>query len=150
MSDTTTTQATAPTQGQEYAEYGGRRFPFNGATLEQVKSIMARFFAELAEPKIEKKVDGGDTIYVFTKKVARLGAGDAAPPTSETQAALYRARAVRLHPDVKRFAQTGQLPKRGLPREARRPFAQLAQVTALRQRLAVLQPDVETDGAALL
>lgn len=144
MSDTTTTQ------GQEYAEYGGQRFPFNGATLEQVKGMMARFFTELAEPKIEKKTEGGDTIYVFIKKAARLGAGDAAAPTGEAQAALYRARAVRLHPAVKRFALTGRLPKRGLPREAYRPFAQPAQITALRQQLAVLQPDIETDGTALL
>lgn len=146
MADTTLT----PAQGQEYAEYGGKRFPFNGATLEQVKTVMARFFPELAEPKIEKKQDGPDAIHVFTKQAGRKGAGQAHAPTAETQAALYRARAQRLHPAVKRVALTGKLSKRALPSEAYKPLAQAGLVTGLRDRLAVIQPDIEADGAALL
>ncbi len=45
-----------------------------GMTLEEAKAQMARFFPELAEPRIETKKDGDTTTYVFSKQAGRKGA----------------------------------------------------------------------------
>jgi hypothetical protein len=56
-------------------EYGGKRFPVpDGMTQEQVKAQMARFFPELAHPKIENKKDGEATVWVFSKQAGTKGA----------------------------------------------------------------------------
>ena len=40
-------------------EYGGKRMPVTPGTAEKdIKALMARFFPELADPKIDKKKDG--------------------------------------------------------------------------------------------
>lgn len=57
----------------KYAQYGDKKMDLGELTLERAKEIMARFFPELAEPKIETKKDGEDTVYVFTKQAGRKG-----------------------------------------------------------------------------
>ena len=55
-------------------KYGDRTLELPaGMTLEEAKAQMARFFPELAEPKIETKKDGDDTTYVFSKQAGRKG-----------------------------------------------------------------------------
>jgi len=55
-------------------EYGGKRFPVpDGMTQEQVKAQMARFFPELAHPKIENKKDGEAIVWVFSKQAGIKG-----------------------------------------------------------------------------
>ncbi len=59
----------------KFIKYGDRQFPLtDGMTLEQAKQVMARHFPELADPKIETKKNGSETIYVFTKKAGHKGA----------------------------------------------------------------------------
>lgn len=56
-------------------KYGDKTIDMPDAmTLEQAKEQMARFFPELAEPAVETKKDGDNTIYVFSKKAGRKGA----------------------------------------------------------------------------
>ena len=56
-------------------QYGDRTLELPaGMTLEEAKAQMARFFPELAEPKIETKKDGDTTTYVFSKQAGRKGA----------------------------------------------------------------------------
>jgi len=60
------------------AVYGQKRIPIpDGMTQEQVKAQMARFFPELADPKIESKKDGDKTEWVFSKKAGTKGRGQA-------------------------------------------------------------------------
>ena len=58
------------------AVYGAKRIPVpDGMTQEQVKAQMARFFPELADPKIESKKVKDATEWVFSKKAGTKGAG---------------------------------------------------------------------------
>lgn len=57
----------------KYAQYGDKKMELGDLSLDKAKEIMARFFPELAEPKIETKKDGEDTIYVFSKQAGRKG-----------------------------------------------------------------------------
>src|SRR5260221_9081641 len=62
------------------AVYGQKKIPVPaGWTQEQVKAQMARFFPELADPKIESKKDGDKTEWVFSKKAGTKGAAPAQP-----------------------------------------------------------------------
>lgn len=66
---------------QHVAVYGQKRIPVpDGWTQEQVKAQMARFFPELADPKIESRKDGDKTEWVFSKKAGTKGADNAAAP----------------------------------------------------------------------
>ena len=61
---------------QRFARYGDKTMPVpDGMTLEQLKTQMARFFPELAEPKVESKKDEakGTTTYVFSKQAGKKG-----------------------------------------------------------------------------
>lgn len=61
---------------QKFIEYGGRRIPVPAdMTQETAKGQMARFYPELADPKIESKKDGDKTIWVFSKKAGTKGHG---------------------------------------------------------------------------
>ena len=55
-------------------KYGDRTMPMGDLTLEQVKQLMARHFPELADPQVDKKEQGNDVIYTFSKKAGRKGA----------------------------------------------------------------------------
>lgn len=58
-------------------EYGNQRIPVDaGVTQEQAKQQMARFFPELADPKIESKKEGDKTVWVFSKKAGTKGVTD--------------------------------------------------------------------------
>ncbi len=57
----------------KYAKYGDKKMDLGDLSLDKAKEIMARFFPELAEPKIETKKEGEDTIYVFSKQAGRKG-----------------------------------------------------------------------------
>lgn len=57
----------------KYAQYGDKKMELGELSLEKAKEIIARFFPELAEPKVETKKDGDDTIYVFSKQAGRKG-----------------------------------------------------------------------------
>lgn len=58
-------------------EYGNQRIPVDdGVTLEQAKQQMARFFPELADPKVETKKAGTETTWVFSKKAGTKGVTD--------------------------------------------------------------------------
>ncbi len=62
---------------QRFVEYGGKRFPVpDGITQDAVKAQMARFFPELANPKIESKKDGDATVWVFSKQAGTKGADE--------------------------------------------------------------------------
>jgi hypothetical protein len=64
---------------QKFIEYGGRRIPVPAdMTQETAKGQMARFYPELADPKIESKKDGDKTVWVFSKKAGTKGHGQAA------------------------------------------------------------------------
>lgn len=138
----------------DFAEYGGKRFPMQGFTLDQAKSIMARHFPELAEPKIETKKDGEDTIHVFTKQAGRKGRGRVSSlspcVTAQIQVNLRGARARRLSGRLTRWAETGRAPRRELTDEELLPLADRKNVAQLRDRLSILAPDIEADGAMLL
>lgn len=138
----------------DFAEYGGKRFPMQGFTLDQAKSVMARHFPELAEPKIETKKDGEDTIHVFTKQAGRKGAGRGAArrvcATAQTQNVLRCTRARRLPARLVRWAEAGQPPRRELTDDELAPLSDAINVMHLRRRLAVVGPDIDTDGAVLL
>jgi len=138
----------------DFAEYGGKRFPMKEFTLEQAKSIMARHFPELAEPKVETKKDGEDTIHVFTKQAGRKGVGRVAAPrlcaTMQIQSTLRRVRARRIPARLVAWAETGLPPRRDLTEEELAPLSDAINVIHLRQRLSVIAPDIETDGAVLL
>lgn len=55
-------------------QYGDKKMDMpDGMTLDEAKVTMARFFPELAEPKVENKKDGDTTVYVFTKQAGRKG-----------------------------------------------------------------------------
>jgi hypothetical protein len=59
---------------QKFVKYGDRVMEVPAAfTLDQAKTQMARFFAELADPAVETKKDGGKVTWVFTKKAGKKG-----------------------------------------------------------------------------
>lgn len=59
---------------ERFVKYGDKRMPVDdGMTLDQIKTIMARHFPELADPKVETKKDGETTVYVFSKQAGRKG-----------------------------------------------------------------------------
>lgn len=155
MSDTTNTppSTSAPVpvaaQGQTFAEYGGKRFPTNGAALEEVKRIMARFFPELAEPKVETKNENGSTIYVFTKQAGRKGAGQGAAQTAKIQAALRRVRAQPLSRQLRKIALGGKQ-RNPVSEAAQAVFGEPRQVAALHKGLGAMQADIELTGDGLL
>lgn len=61
---------------KRYVKYGDRKMAIDdGLTLEQVKGIMARHFPELAEPEVKSETKGDETVYTFTKKAGKKGAG---------------------------------------------------------------------------
>jgi len=61
------------------AVYGQKRIAIpDGMTQEQVKAQMARFFPELADPKVESKKDGDKVEWIFSKKAGTKGCGKAA------------------------------------------------------------------------
>ncbi len=57
----------------KFVQYGDKKMPLGNLTLEQGKQVMARYFPELADPKIETKKDGDKTIYTFSKKAGHKG-----------------------------------------------------------------------------
>ena len=60
---------------KRFAQYGGKKMPMpEGMTLEQLKGQMARFFPELANPKVETQKDGDATVWVFSKQAGTKGA----------------------------------------------------------------------------
>jgi hypothetical protein len=61
---------------QRVAVYGQKRIPIpDGMTQDAVKAQMARFFPELADPKIESKKEKDVTEWHFSKKAGTKGAG---------------------------------------------------------------------------
>lgn len=55
--------------------YGGQTTDVpDGMTLEQAKQQMARFFPELADPKVETKKEKDVTVWEFSKKAGTKGA----------------------------------------------------------------------------
>lgn len=58
----------------QFIQYGDKKMPMPAdMTLETAKSVMANYFPELAEPKVEKKELKGETIYVFSKQMGKKG-----------------------------------------------------------------------------
>lgn len=82
----------------KYVQYGDKKMPIGNLTLEQAKQTMARFFPELADPKIETKKSGDETVYVFTKQAGRKGAPTSAP--WEVEERLDNARLIAAAPDL--------------------------------------------------
>lgn len=62
----------------EVIRYGDKEFPLGAMTIDQAKEIMARHFPELANPKIERKVEGDKTIHIFSKQAGTKGSEGAA------------------------------------------------------------------------
>lgn len=115
---------------KKFASYGDKRFEFDaGMTLEQAKEIMARHFPELADPQVDTKKEGGDTVYVFSKKAGRKGARNGTRARSTAARTIAR-RLARLKPaeivparvvSLVLRAEAGQLPAwpAGIPEPAR-------------------------------
>lgn len=62
---------------QMFAVYGGKKMPVpQGTALPELKTLMARFFPELAEAKVETKTEGDVTTYVFSKQAGQKGADE--------------------------------------------------------------------------
>ncbi len=59
-----------------FIQYGDKKIPMHDLSLEDAKEVMARHFPELADPQVEQKKTGEDTVYVFTKKAGRKGAAN--------------------------------------------------------------------------
>lgn len=66
-----------------YIEYGGKRFPMEGMSLDQAKTVMARYFPELADPAVRTNKIGDDTVYTLTKRAGRKGVGAAGSGTGD-------------------------------------------------------------------
>lgn len=87
---------------QKFIEYGGRRIPVPAdMTQEQAKGQMARFYPELADPKVESKKDGDKTVWVFSKKAGTKGNGRrwAAKGVAAVAAQLARVKETPVAPD---------------------------------------------------
>lgn len=58
-------------------KYGDKEMPIpESMTLEQAKEQMARFFPELADPKVETKKEKNQTVYTLSKKAGTKGGED--------------------------------------------------------------------------
>lgn len=80
-----------------YIKYGNQTIPMpEGMTLDQAKEQMARFFPELAEPKIDTAKKGDDTTYTFSKRAGTKGLVAAA--TGEQLQAIRALNAMRHRP----------------------------------------------------
>jgi hypothetical protein len=86
-----------------YIQYGNQTIPMpDGMTLEQAKEQMARFFPELAEPKIDTNKKGDDTTYVFSKRAGTKGV--IAATTGKHLQALRALQALRPQPILPTWA----------------------------------------------
>lgn len=139
------------TTGKKFIKYGDKQFPMDGYTLDQAKQIMARHFPELADPEVKTEKAGDGTIYIFTKKAGRKGAGKNVP-TADVQRALRQVKPAHIPPS---------LVKAAIEREAGRDakldhllinvqIAEERAVDQLRDRLLDVPPAVALDGEALL
>jgi len=87
---------------QRFIQYGDRKMPLEaGVTLEQAKELMARYFPELADPKVETKNQREGTVYVFSKKAGHKGA---ATLLAQVAQKLARARETEIVPGPARQA----------------------------------------------
>jgi len=57
----------------EVIRYGDKEFPLGELTLEQAKELMARHFPELANPKVDTKTEGSQTVHTFSKQAGTKG-----------------------------------------------------------------------------
>lgn len=92
----------------KFAKYGDKKMDLGDLSLDKAKEIMARFFPELAEPKIETKKEGEDTIYVFTKQAGRKGAGR--NPVRRITARLAKLKPTTVVPQSATAYSSGQVP----------------------------------------
>lgn len=81
---------------KSFVKYGEKTLELPaGMTLSQAKEQMARFFPELADPEVKTDKNGDDTVYTFSKKAGRKGAGrkSAAGPLATLTTRLRQVRA---------------------------------------------------------
>lgn len=131
-------------------EYGGRKIPIpDDMTQEQAKDQMARFFPELADPKIESKKDGDKTVWVFSKKAGTKGA----PTHADLVKRLAGLKTTPLAPAWLVDAALGRPGKLGsFDKAAKALLAEARQVNALKHsldRLAPAWPEKNSGGVLL-
>lgn len=118
--------------------YGGKRMPVTPGTAEKdVKALMARFFPELADPKIEKKKDGDTMVWTFSKKAGTKGGRQQA---AAVQALLALEAQPLIPADVVKAVQTRRPIKLDADAFSRALQAEAELVAQARQALLDLAP----------
>ena len=139
------------TTGKKIIRYGDKQFPMDGYTLDQAKQIMARHFPELADPEVKPEKQGEDTIYTFTKKAGRKGAGKNAP-TAGVQRALRQVKPAHIPPALIDAALQRNvcIDADASHEHLRQQQIESAAAAALRDRLIYRPADVDLSGEGLL
>lgn len=139
------------TTGKKFIKYGDKQFPMDDYTFDQAKQVMARHFPELADPEVKTEKQGDDTIYTFTKKAGRKGAGKNVP-TGDVQRALRQVKPAHIPPaliDAALQLNAGVDANPSLE-HLRQQQIESAAVDTLRDRLLDMPPDVNHAGEGLL